>query len=85
MPATLIIELGRQFPLFGHHTNPMPEAEGDQPAQLHQVNLGWTGFVWFGLPISDLLDRWKRVMRRDAWAAVTGGPPAEAEEPTPWG
>lgn len=75
MPVTIITELGPQYPLFGYQRTDCPEG-----GYTRQLNVGLIGFVLYPTSVPDLLQRWHRVIRKQAWEAVTGGNP-DAEAP----
>lgn len=71
-----MIEFGRQTPRVGYQRTELPCGEGN----IFLLNLGLLGLTWFDSSLSELLDRWRRGVRREAWQAVTGGAPALPNE-----
>jgi hypothetical protein len=75
MPVTIITEFGWQHPLFGYHAEAAPEG-----GHTHQINLGLISFVFFPSSVADLIDRWRRIARREVWRAETGAAPGDDAE-----
>jgi hypothetical protein len=75
MPVTIITELGVQHPLFGYQRSDCPEG-----GYTHALNVGLIGFVLYPASVPAMLERWHRVIRKQAWEAVTGGT-ADGEAP----
>jgi hypothetical protein len=59
--TTLIVEFGRQSPLFGIG------GRGGEAAT-RQINLGFVALVWLPLSLPAMLATWEDAVRRDAHA-----------------
>ena len=67
--ASIVIDLGRQFPLFGYHKAPAPER-----GYVRQINFGLISIALFPYSIVAVIEGWKQIARREAWAAYAGIP-----------